>query len=98
MAEVCDQNVWESGGNVVSLEQKRREYAAKRAEEEQDERDIVTQGLFVTDNSDFIPLQCPDCGDDNIVLLRDAQFVTAECSTCGEPMLEAVVAFLKGED
>lgn len=98
MADVCDPNVWENGGNVVSLEQKRREYAAKRAEEEQDERDIITRGLFVDGGSDFVPLRCSVCLDDSIVLLRDPQFITAECSTCGEPMLDAVVAFLKGED
>ena len=98
MSEVHDPNMWENGGNVVSLDAKRREYAAKKAEEEAEDYDIAVMGTFMSSPGDFLPLQCDGCAGEDIVVLSDGDLVTAECSHCGEPMLEPLIRFLRGED
>lgn len=98
MSEVHDPNMWENGGNVVSLDAKRREYAAKKAEEEAEDYDIAVMGTFMSSPGDFLPLRCDGCGSEDIVVLSDGDLVTAECSHCGDPMLEPLIRFLRGED
>lgn len=84
-----DPEVWESGGNVVSLEQKRRELTERR------EQERVESSLSGEDPS--ITVLCCPCGCEALAVFTDGEHMYTECIECGEPMMFSLLAFLQGQ-
>lgn len=75
-------------GNIISFEQKRREYAERVAEELADDE--------YDENGAITTLGC-SCGSIGLTVYNDGQYVMAECTECGMPMLSSLVMFLRGD-
>lgn len=85
---MAEPQVWENGGNVVSLERKRREMAERL---EQDRVDGALSG------EDTITVLCCPCGCEALTTFTDGDYMYTECMECGEPMVFALLAFLAGD-
>lgn len=88
---VQNRKEWENGGNVVSLEQKRKELV-ERQEQEQVEYNISG------DAAAPITVLCCPCGCDAVVVYSFNDHVYAECIECGESMGWSLFNFMSGQD
>jgi hypothetical protein len=75
-------------GNIISFEQKRRELAERRAEEESEKE--------YYENAPITTLSCA-CGSVGLTVYTDGQYMMAECTECGMPMLTSLIMFLRGD-
>lgn len=87
---VQNRQEWESGGNVVSLDQKRREIAERLEQDRVEDTfsDYPTTPLFV--------LSC-SCGCEALAVFTDGEHFFAECVDCGEPMGYPLLTFMSGQ-
>ena len=86
---MSEPHVWEGVGNVVSLDQKRREMAERI---EQDRVDGFIDGDIPT------TVLCCECGCEALTLFSlPGELYSAQCLECGEPMILDILAFLGSE-
>ena len=82
-----NEEVWVTG-SVINFEQKRKERAEREAERLADQE--------YDENGPIRALGCT-CGNVGLCVYTDGDYMMAECTECGMPMLAQLFMFLQGE-